>query len=609
MICVLHDITIPATDIISNYKSEEKLSFDGKLVVTSSMDIEIDNVNPADYDPLTPGSILYGVDWYDAPVTVYDDDGAEIWSGLAKDIETKPGSLTIRCNDRISALIDTVCVYDSDDDTTPAMHIYNILIGAGLTDDDLIVSSFTTCDAELAANLMYVNCNFTKANNIKCSGVVEELAKIGCMSFIQKNGKIGVEMIEAWDGSIGYQIKASSILKSSVKIKSDKTRLANDYAIKYASGVTISTVTGSDDRSVVKYGTKSFIMPAESVDSITASDYRILIRNSAGAVWLGERHLSLYAYIIYTVSFDMVDMQNKWSWLQVNDIVALYFDSFVNEPARVTALKRDDDKGIISVTVDLLNVPVKVFDRDITPPEKVEIVGAYLTDDGHKVVFEPSTASDLIGYRIYFSCSSGSWESEWCRAGKSPLIVLSPDTDSDGNKYVILKGFDEEATVYFRVKAFDSSLNESEFSDIAVCVGCDTTLLNQYHTTVNNSGYVVISPSNAESGTSPSDFLQYGTKTYAWLTANPTKFQHGPVYESGVYNTGAKSYFTWEATGNVLIQFAESDDTASFPAWTTSIDATATTSRAMTKKYLRFRVIITDSLWTGTSKLRMVSFT
>ncbi len=113
---------------------------------------------------------------------------------------------------------------------------------------------------------------------------------------------------------------------------------------------------------------------------------------------------------------------------------------------------------------------------------------------------------------------------------------------------------------------------------------------------------------NSFSGTSPTDYVQNGTKDYAWFTANPTNYQNGSIYETVALDLVSETMVKWSALGSVFIQFRDGIDGTNWGAWTTAIDATLSERRDKVYRYMQIRVLFTDSAWAdSTSYFQLVS--
>jgi len=513
----LNSQIIPLEDVKRYPKTNEKIQLSGATLISSKMDITIDNSNPQKYDDRYEGSLFYGVDWYNAPAVITDGDEV-IWNGRIKNItlDERSRSLTITTTNFIKDMADTPCIISSDNDITWAELILIILQLNGymeLSSADLLLSSFTSAIAYQETVQAYGKINFTRNDNKNVLPVLDEICRMTQCHIYSQNNRIGLFQWTAWDGKIGYSIDENNMLAGSYKHYFVEDQIKNDASIGYDSdGVALFT-SSIDPESVTKYGTKLFNVPDRNLESTTSADYKLLFRNSTGAQWASDLAIERFSGLIKMCEFTLDDSR---TYIQINDQIDLNEDSvFYNEPVRVVERVHDRDRRTVAISAEFLNIPTRYYERDETPPEPVEIVGLFrIDDDSIMVKWTASIESDHVGYLLYFSTSTGDWLTESSRSGPSPNDIKNPPLTLDGYCYHILTGMSRTG-YYVKIKSYDSSNNKSLDSNVE--------FIDWYSSPFSSNAYMIqgdlysglqVAINNPLSGVSPPERIHYDEINY-----------------------------------------------------------------------------------------------
>jgi hypothetical protein len=598
---LINNTDIPESDIKAAPKTDEKIIFGGKFVIASEIEIILDNTDPALYDPFTTNSLFFGVAWYNDTVEIYQD-GNIVFKGKLKDISRNDNdhTLTLKASNNIKELIDQKCVISSSSNTTPADLIYDILIAAGIDEDDIYDATFQTAINIQTTNTVYANCTYTKQDNKSCLQVIEELCRISNCSFYLRDNKICLYQWEEYSGALGYVVRAKNLIEKSFKFESDDSNIYNDYSIAYDSAGTVARATGTDAASITQYGEKSFVAPNESVNSTATTAHKIILKNSTGAAWIGAQILSRYSDLIYKCSFSLDNTAGQFDHIRLGDQLDLLFDSFQREPVRLVEMKRDDDKFKIDVSCEFLNLPVEFYSRDTTAPEEVEIMSVYPSSEGALTVkWTQSPESDHLGYLLYFSASNGEFESEFSKLGVSPVELKNPDISPDGYCFVEIGELNPGTIYYFKVKSFDTSYNESDFSNTVSCRVADSVgSTNDYCVAGDIGNGIELDYQNLKFGEFPDEFVSYDEINYDAGTYGVTA-----IFESGIfdlsYGFDSISVRGFGEVDDIQFSYRTSDDGSIFSAWSTPVDICSgkIIQSLSGKRCFQYRFIFYSSSW------------
>jgi len=600
----LNNAVIPDADIISYGKDEQDESFNGENLIAATCNVELDDINKDDYNPLYVGSLLYGIAWWNKEITIYDDDnGVYIWKGRLKKITNSWSSnkLSIKSSNYIQDAIDTICVYNNTGNKTPAQIIYELLnTNLEVPDSYINYSGFQGAINIQTASTVYTKVVFTKEDSKNILQVIEELCRITQCVLYVVNNIIHLWQFEEYAGMIGFGVKNRDIISKSFKFETIEDKIVNDYSVAYDAGANIALKTDSDSSSQDNYGVvKSFLVPNEDIDSTLVGDFKILFLNIAAATWAGALAVTRYKNILYQCKFVLDNVRGAWSFLELNDQLGLnFYPPFIREPIRVTKLVKDNDKDLILVTAVFLNLPVNVYARDVIPPTPIELRSVIGSDRQVLIKWSQSAEADHLGYYIYFTSTPGEWESEFCNAGRSRIDVKNPDTTPDGYAYITLSELNNGTEYYVKVTSYDTSFNESEDSNILSAVPfAGIGLLNMYM--IQGDPYLntlTLDATNAEAGTVPDEFTIYDDFDIPEFDNVITA-----IYESErFYKIGGLTSIEWKAIGDandIKFQYRTYDGT-DWGSWSTRIDAIGLHSIDISgASYFQYRFVFYSPSW------------
>ncbi len=470
-IYTINNQVIPDADILSEVKMTEKMTEDQNLIA-SELNIELNNIDRTKYDDRVEGSLFYGTDFYNMPVSIYDNViNIYIWKGLIKNLTVANNKIIVNTLNYVQQMAERTCVISSSTDKTPAEIIFTILTTvAGISADDINYKGFQEAINLQTANQLYVNCNFTITDNQTSMAVISELSRISNCNLYIVDNRIFMHPWTAWNGESGLRIKSSYVLEGSYSHTfSEEDKIYNHYNIAYDNSSIVAYATGSDTESISSYGQRDFIIPNKEggVSSTASSAFKILIRNATGAAWVGTQTLSRYKFRTKVFNFKI---KHSLELLRLNDIILLDFDSYYGEPALITERIVDRENRTIEFKGYFLNTPHEYYERDKTPPAKPELISALTEADGTVYLrWSANTETDFLGNKLYFTTTRGEWESEYCNQGKSPIDVKGSDLSYDGYRYYIIGNLNLDTEYYFKMTAYDTNLNESDFSNILSC--------------------------------------------------------------------------------------------------------------------------------------------
>lgn len=555
---------IPDAHIIAYPVSEERIEFNRSKIIAATMDLQLINID-RQYSKWVPRSIFYGSDYYNKPCQVYDTElGIYTWQGRIKEVVTddKSRTVTVKSANFVRDMIDTVLVYSSSDETTPAEHIHYILSEILEIDSSFIrAGGFADGIAIQDAAGVYCDMNYSKEDNVTCLTAIEELLRITTSHLFTINNIIHFWQWRAWAGQVGTILKGRSTQGFS---SWPEDAVVNDYRIAYKSGASVafqdtdypSSLTASRN----KYGTRSFLVPDEKVDSTTPEDFRILLQSAAAAQWCGNLKVSRYYEM--TEKFSL-QVDYNYSWLHVNDQVDLNEEGLVNEPARITDVKLARDTRTLEIEGEFLNLPINRYSRDTTPPDPVVLAAALPAGRGKIYLkWSASLEDDHAGYYVYFTATPGMWEQEYCHLGRSPIEIKNPAATSDGYVGAEIRELLPGVRYYFKVTSFDARYNESLSSNMLAAVAPYENY-NAYRVTGVLYSDLTLSLANPRRGTVPERFTVFADLDdpgpYDAITAS---------IESPVLRSDDGVVLVWRSSGDVVLQYRTSVDSVTWSDWT-----------------------------------------
>ncbi len=464
----IDDILIPNEDVIKWPISRETIVFDGGTALRDDSEIILDNVDRSQYDPRYLGSTFFQGSRIGSELRIFESSiNRNIYRGKIVDVACDDSSeLSITTISNLSDILERACAYTATAEPV-ATAIYNLLIEAGLTEDEILREGFTYAASVHAANSVLVDIKVENSDDSsdqkEYGAIINELLRIGNCYITQKNNIVTLWIDEGYNGEIRYEI--NDINLESYKENWDKEQVLNSYRVAYINGATIAyTPIVTDNDSYEVWGDKQFNVPDQQRDS-DDTDTTVLLTNITGATWCGATKIASFKDILKYCEFDL---DEDYEFLHTGDICSLRFDLYYGEPIRIIEREYDQDKGTIHLKCLFLD-PTNSLNRDVTPPDSVYLSFATAIEGGITIGWSLSSAVDHLGYKIYFTTTPGMWKQETCNLGVSPIDNKSTTISSDGLIEFTLTQLTEGATYYFRVTAYDTSNNESVASNVLSC--------------------------------------------------------------------------------------------------------------------------------------------
>jgi hypothetical protein len=461
---------VPTDDIISSIKGDESMGFNGDFTISDEYELQLDNIDRTKYDPNIAGSLFYHGANIESVITQFDTEkNRNILDAIIDNVTSDDSVVTLNLKSRLAGIIDKNCQYSNSSDKTPAQVIYELLTGAANGNIDpayIVYAGFQTAIALQTAHSLFVDVSIIDAGDdsststMTIGSAINALLKLShCHLFTAKN-LIFLYQWQPYAGAIGNRILDIDLVSGSYKqsfSQGDPYPIYKSYSVAYDSGGSTLFAKGGDTTTG-----KKFCIPDQSPDSTDSTDLRILIRNATGATWSGAMAMDRFGSLIQLGEFKVfIDLD----YIHVGDQVDLCFDEFSNEPCLVYDREVDDENGTISLKVIFLNTPYERFSRDVIAPDAPELISAELIEGGIILKWNRDDSSDHLGYKIYFTSTPGMWNQEICNLGQSPFDCKAITLSGDGYIYQILTQLNPWTQYYFKVTAYDSSFNESDFSN------------------------------------------------------------------------------------------------------------------------------------------------
>ncbi len=605
LIYTVNNTVIPAEDITIKGVSEQKLDVCGSEIIAAKMTFTISNADKSRYDDMTPGSLFYGVSWYNAPITVFDDDqGIYTWVGRVKNITVDDGrqTLDIQSSNFLKDAIDTTCIYQATD-ITPMGAVYDILTGQSLVGIDPVYFNQYTINfvrGQQEGHSLTVDISFTAEKNKNCLAVIEELCRISHSSIYLKDNIIHAYMYEPFDGQLGMVVEDKNILPGTYRHWYDAENLYTDYCIRYKQdqyATSVLTIKGSDAGAIGKgYARRSFNVP--DVDNgISVNDYPILINNSTGAQWVAATALDRYGEIQMKGE---VKVGRELAELLPGSQADLNFRAYIREPMLVTSNRFDRDRHEIRIQGIFRNLPVRVFTPDVDPPPATAIITVLrLSASSYRVLFVK--VEEAESYELYFTHSAGSWDTSFSDQGISFLDIKSPPMNEEGYLYVDISGLKEETLYWYRIRTLDAHRNPSDFSNIFAGLLELTAYENKYYLAGNVWTGLTLDMTNPGGGTPPPSEVLYGEGIYGLDYYGLTAFYVSPVYKLRDY-----SLLSFTGQGRIILQYRSSLDNLTWSSWSEEIPVNGEGTVDVTSYiYFQFRVIFASLTWNAADTFQL----
>lgn len=576
MIVYIDNNEIPASDIVSYPQLVVgSQSFDSSA--NQTIELVLNNCQNA-YADTNADSIFY-TEWEDLSVKIDDDElGVTLFEGTIDKLSQDNSNRTISLNIKnfLKAISDIVCVYSASE--TPAEAIYNILLYAGIDASHIDYSSFADVIALQTAASVSCTVTYAAKDNIKCNQVITELRRMSQCDLYLKNNKIYICQWAEWAQQLGVLVDKNVIIPGSFKTDSKEPEF-NAYSIAYDNAGTVAyqtgTLAGTDGKEV-------FAVPNKDAKTTASSEVKILYVDTTSATWAGELALDRYGYKTKTL---VLDLKNEMNFLQVGDQIDLTYGDFYREPVLITKVSPAIKEKKVSIEGIFRNHPHTIVARDTTPPDPPELIAVLPLYTGIFVKWSINTETDLLGYNIYYSTNPGEWWREYSNYGISPVEVKSPTTTEDGYNYIELYDLVAGAEFYVKVTAFDTSYNESEYSNIISCItNTNGTEENKYRLTGGVYSGLSLDIYNSEDGDVPARFTTYedfATPEFDYVIA--------ANYESHIlYNPEGWTELSWFGVGESSIiefQYRTSNDNVTWSSWSTATDAIGFQSQSFSSPF------------------------
>jgi hypothetical protein len=570
-------------------------SYDDNLIA-DSISITLNNINQ-EYDDRVSGSLFYGADYIGWPVDVYDSEkNIYLWRGKLRLLEKNDNQeAIITTTNYKQSLANITCVYDSSAaNETPAESIYNLLTDpdqGNISPDDIIFEGFQNAIVIQQANNAYAVVVYTIDDNVNILTVISELCRISQCGLYEINNHIGLYQWEQYSGEIGIEITAADIIAKSYKDIDDDEIIYNDYSVAYNDSGTATYITSEDTDSQLFFGKRSFLVPNEDVDSTSDNDFKILLKNATGAAWAGDLALTRRKHITKKASFNL---NWKFNFLGVFDLLRLNFDPFINEPFMVDRLNFNLEKQIIEVEGWFVNFPYEFYSRDVAPPEIPALISVIpLGDGGITIKWSRVMDADLLGYQLYFASTLGEWGGEQCNIGISPIDIKNPSQATDGNYYITLYQLASGSKYYFKIRSYDTSFNVSDFSEVKSCYAYLSDDLNKYFCTGDIVNKISLDRLNASAGANLT-----GTTTVFPATLSAV-LDFAAAWESGIiYNADGFTSLTYFSFGKLYFQYREYSS-GSFGSWKAAEELSSGPGTVYFngEQYLQFRFLFASKYW------------
>jgi len=575
---------IPSSDIVKYPTHDNKISFpSGDLIGTT--DELILNNSDGNYSDTNSNSIFYGVEWLNKLVTVYDDvNNIYTWVGRIKNltIKEKEKTVVVKIANYVRELADVTCVY-SDTGITIAEAIYNILHDVVEVPEGFInYGSFINVKNIHTQNSVTIDIIYTAEHNAKCLSVIQSLLRMTQCDLYTENNVIILKQWSEWEGVGGYRLKANDIIPLTFESTFEEN-IYNAYSVAYDNSGTVAYATGSVAGSA---GDKIWTVPKGEVESTSSTDFKILLDNQTGADWCGNLTITRYQYPIKTFKLKLDD---HMTFVRPYDQLDLDFDDWIGEPTRLTRVKYDPSDNEVEVEGEFLNLPVNVVSRDVEAPDPIELITVIPLSGGARVIWNQSTASELLGYKLYFTSTIGEWRSETSNLGQSPIGIKQPETTLDGYAYIDLHELNDNTEYFFRVSCYDTSYNESIASNTMRVIPYSSPIVESMYCCDRDSHLsVVLDPNNTNNGTAPAEEYQYDEFLYDEQAYQPTARYTSQYY----YHPTGWDYIEWRGAGNVYISIRTSDDGDTWSDWTGWINAVTISQYTLSGAlYVQYRVM------------------
>lgn len=542
-IILIDNVPVPEGDIINHtIVSAEKTEFNFSNLIAAKASITLNLLNECrdKYDDEIESSLFYGSSWYNTQLDITDvSTGLNIFKGRIRSLKKDDGKgqLTVEAVNFVKDIIDKTCVISlgASSDKTPSEIIYSILTDViEIPTAYINAVSFNTATAEQSANSGYIIATYTQENNIKCSTVINEILKLTSSRLYTMNNIIYYSVIPIYEGVPYIQLSESDIISRSYSTEYNTENIYNSYRIAYKNSTNVAYATPSSAPDYITvsqalYGTKTFIVPEDNVESTLAADFKILCKTITSADYYGSLSTALNHMAKKIVKLSVKKDFGKV--ILLNQGVDITYRNLVNEPIRITERHLQESK--LTLTAEFMNKPYEAVVRDEIKPDPVTLVSAKcFVDDLIELQWTPSEDLGLYGYRIEFSRNPSSYTGEYSGQGFSPIFKMATSIETkNGLCSYQLSGL-TDGTYYFKITVVDTARNVSDDSNIVEYTVANITVPTvnplSYHTTGN-----LIDGLSFLDGTG--QIVLSGYSTYDDDTYDDVNYTYAGLYISGIY--------------------------------------------------------------------------
>lgn len=543
-IILIDNVPVPESDIINHtIVSAEKTEFNFSNLIAAKASITLNLLNECrdKYDDEIEGSLFYGSTWYNTQLDITDvSTGLNIFKGRIRSLKKDDGAgrLTVEAVNFVKDIIDKTCVISlgASSDKTPSEIIYSILTDViEIPTTSINAVSFNTATAEQSANSGYIIATYTQENNIKCSTVINEILKLTSSRLYTMNNIIYYSVIPIYEGVPYIQLSESDILSKSYSTEYNTENIYNSYRIAYKDTTNVAYAVPSSTPDYITYskslyGTNTFIVPEDNIESTLASDFKILCKTATSANYYGDLATALNHMAKKIVKLSVKKDFGKV--ILLNQGVDITYRNLVNEPIRITERHLQESK--LTLTAEFMNKPYEAVVRDEIKPDPVTLVSAKcFVDDLIELQWTPSEDLGLYGYRIEFSRNPSAYTGEYSDQGFSPIFKMATSIDTkNGLCYYQLSGL-AEGTYYFKIRVVDTARNISDDSNIVEHTVVNITVPSvtplSYHTTGNMLDGLSFLDGTGQ--TALSGYTTYDDDTY-----DDVNYTYAGLYISGLYS-------------------------------------------------------------------------
>ena len=210
------DQDIPLADVISYPIQQERIKYSNNLTA-QKIDLTLDNSVSSNYDDRDADSLFYA-NWYNGELSIFDDE-TNLYSFFGKikniKIDDNKKTIIVSATNYIQDLANITCVYAETGDVTPAEHIYNLLINAGIESDKIIWSGFQDAINIQSSNSCYLSISVDEETNKKYLTVVQELCRISQCVLYSINNYLFLSQWQAWGGMLANIVGTDNVIEKS----------------------------------------------------------------------------------------------------------------------------------------------------------------------------------------------------------------------------------------------------------------------------------------------------------------------------------------------------------------------------------------------------------